>query len=54
MAVTGAVLSPSLAAALTRKGAADSFMFAPSMNAWPGAGLVISRPPGGPIIRLSG
>ena len=54
MAVTGLLLSPSLAALLTRKGAADSVMLEPGVNTWPGAGLVIGAAAGGPVTALLG
>jgi hypothetical protein len=49
MAVTGLLLSVSLAATLARKGAAVSLMFEPGVNTWPGAGLVTGAPAGGPL-----
>src|SRR5882672_6699343 len=54
MAVTGLLLSPSLAAVLARKGAADSVMLESGVNTWPGAGLVIGEPAGGPVTALVG
>ena len=52
MAVTGALLSPSLTASLTRRGAADSLMLEPGVNTWPGAGLVTGAPAGGPLFAV--
>src|SRR6266568_1538966 len=52
MAVTGLLLSLSLAATLARKGAADSLTSEPGVNTWPGAGLVTGAAAGGPLFAL--
>src|SRR5512146_512354 len=52
MAVTGALLSPSLAASPAKRGAADSLTLEPGVNTCPGAGLVMGAPAGGPLFAL--